>query len=247
MRWLNKFHQRLKGCMPLANRYGIWLSWNNQQEGFELPVLPPEIGPGIRGDGAGYDVHKLGKINVIKDRGLAEYTIESLFPSHDYPFITSPVTLEPNAYVDYIMKWWESRRPIRFVYVGATMEVNTPASIEQFDWKEVAGSPGDISYVLRLKEYRFYEARRVQVVQQPGDSSPVIQKEAPARPDEREPMKSYTLVAGDNLWKVAQRTLGDGSRWRELQQLNNLSDAQVKSLSVGLTLKIPDQRSGAYA
>jgi hypothetical protein len=25
------------------------------------------------------------------------------------------------------------------------MEINTPASIESFEWKEVAGSPGDIS------------------------------------------------------------------------------------------------------
>ncbi|MGG1598029.1 LysM peptidoglycan-binding domain-containing protein [Paenibacillus naphthalenovorans] len=229
----------------MANRYGIWLSWNNQQEGFELPILPSEIGSSVRGDGAGHDVAKFGKINVIKDRQLQEYTIESFFPARPYPFVTASVMLEPKAYVDYILKWWETKRPIRFVYVGSTMEINTAASIEGFEWKEVAGSPGDIQFSLQLKEYRFYEARRVVVQQQ--DGAPAIQKEGPKRPDDREPAKNYTLAAGDNLWKVAQKMLGDGSRWREIQQLNNLTDAQIKSLPVGLTLKLPEQGGAAYA
>ncbi|SDJ76271.1 LysM peptidoglycan-binding domain-containing protein [Paenibacillus naphthalenovorans] len=227
-------------------KYGIWLSWNNQEEGFELPILPREIGPSINGDGTGHDVFGLGKINVIKDRGLAEYTIESIFPAQPYPFITASIVLQPREYVDYILKWWETKRPIRFVYVGSTMEINTPASVEGFEWKEVAGSPGDIQFSLKLKEYRFYAARRVQVAQQ-QDGAPAIQKEGPKRPDDREPSKTYTLTAGDNLWKVAQKVLGDGSRWREIQRLNGLTDAQLKSLPVGLTLKLPEQGGAAYA
>lgn len=238
-------------------RYGIWLSWNNQQEGFELPILPREIGPSIRGDGAGHDVAKFGKINVIKDRELAEYTIESIFPAQPYPFITASIVLRPMDYVNYIMKWWETKRPIRFVYVGGNAyvdaegrtisEINTPASIEGFEWKEVAGSPGDIQFSLQLKEYRFYEARRVQVVQQQDGAPPIIQKEEPQRPDEREPPKTYTLVAGDNLWKVAQKTLGNGARWREIQQLNGLTDAQLRNLPAGLTLKLPTESGAVYA
>lgn len=231
----------------MAKQYGIWLSWNNQEEGFELPVLPSEIGPVIRGDGAGHDVYKLGKINVIKDRELAEYTIESLFPAQRYPFVTASIVLEPKVYVDYIMKWWETKRPIRFVYVGATMEVNIPASIEAFEWKEVAGSPGDISFSLRLKEYRFYAAQRVLVSAQQSGGRATMQKPKPKRPDERVPPKTYTLMAGDNLWKVAQKVLGDGNRWREIQRLNGISDAQLKSLPVGMVLKLPESGGAVYA
>ena len=32
--------------------------------------------------------------------------------------------------------------------------------------------------------------------------------------------KTYTVVSGDTLWKIAQKTLGDGSRWREIYELN---------------------------
>lgn len=217
--------------------YGIWLSWNNQQEGFELPILPREFGPSIRGDGAGHDVYKLGKINIIKDRELAEYTIESFFPAQRYPFVTAQYLLEPRAYVDYIMRWWESKRPIRLTAVLPSIEINTPASIEQFEWKEVAGSPGDISFSLRLKEYRFYAARQVQVAQVAGVAT--VQKSQAKRPDERVQPKTYTLKPGDTLWTVAQRYLGNGSRWREIAKLNGIKDSQVRSLPVGLTLKLP--------
>ncbi|MBB6733183.1 LysM peptidoglycan-binding domain-containing protein [Cohnella zeiphila] len=217
--------------------YGIWLSWNSQEEGFDLPVLPEEIGVSMGGDGAGHDVYGLGKINVIKDRNLAEYTIDSFFPAQNYPFVTATVLLHPKAYVDYIMRWWESKWPIRFVYRGSTMEVNTAASIESFEWKERAGAAGDIEYSLKLKEYRFYSALKPTVKSSGGAAT--VTKSAPKRPDDRVPPKTYTVVSGDSLWKIAQMTLGDGSRWKEIQKLNKISDAQVKSLKIGQTLKLP--------
>lgn len=217
--------------------HGIWLSWNNQEEGFDLPVLPEEIGVSTSGDGAGHDVYGLGKINVIKDRGLAEYTIDSFFPAQNYPFVTATVLLQPKVYVDYIMGWWESRRPIRFVYTSSSMEVNTAASIESFEWKERAGATGDVEYSLKLKEYRFYSALKPTVKSTGGTAT--VTKTAPKRPDDRVPPKTYTVVSGDSLWKIAQTTLGDGSRWKEIQRLNTISDAQVKSLKIGQTLKLP--------
>jgi LysM repeat protein len=236
-------------------KYGIWLSWNNQEEGFELPVLPRELGASIRGDGAVHEVYGLGKINVIKDRGLAEYSIESIFPAirlnedgkaFRYPYMTASIVMEPMKYVDYIMKWWKSKRPIRFIFVGGNAyydeakgetisEINIPASIESFEWKEVAGSPGDIAYSLHLKEYRFYAARLIP--QQNGGGTAV--GSSPARPDERVQPKTYTMVAGDTLWSVAKRFLGDGTRWREIQQLNGIRDCDIRRLPVGKVLKLP--------
>jgi hypothetical protein len=193
------------------------------------------------------------------DRGLATYNIEGIFPNHYWkgegsqvypPYLAGFEVLRPMRYVEYIMKWWETKRPIRFIFVGGNAyvggdghtvaEINTPASIEGFEWKEVAGSPGDIQYALQLKEYRFYAARKVQ-------PTGAAQTAAQTRPDDRVPPRTYTLVAGDNLWKVAQKVLGDGSRWREIQRLNGITDAQIRSLPVGMVLKLPDAGGGAGA
>ena len=127
----------------MTGEYGIWLSWNNRQEEFALPILPKEVGTSLSGDGSEHDVSGLGKINVIKDRGLAIYRLEGMFPARPYPFMVSDAEFkEPRVYVDYIMRWWDSKRPIRLVIVTETMEVNTAASIEAFEWREEAGSPG---------------------------------------------------------------------------------------------------------
>lgn len=222
----------------MASKYGMWLSWNNQQEGFELPVLPSEIGSSVSGDSSGADVFGLGKINIIKDRQLAEYNIESIFPARKYPFVNAAVLLEPKAYIDYLIKWMETKKPIRFVYVGETVEVNTAASIESFEWKEVAGSPGDIQFALRLKEYKFYAARKVTATAN-GKTTNTITKAPAKREDTRVPPKTYTLKNGDSLWIIAQKQLGNGSRWKEIQSLNQITDADLKRLPVGKVLKLP--------
>lgn len=219
--------------------YGIWLSWNNQQEGFELPILPGEISVNGKGDGAGYDVYKLGKINVIKDRNLNEYTIESLFPAQRYPFVTADILLTPASYVNYLTDWWATKQPIRFTYQGATMEINVAASIEAFEWKEVAGESGDIRFKLQLKEYRFYAARRAQVLQPANSTQLALHKAAPKRPNDRQTPKTYTLRAGDTLWQVAKSQLGNGDRWPEIQKLNGITNAQLKTLQIGRVLKLP--------
>ncbi|WP_328802031.1 LysM peptidoglycan-binding domain-containing protein [Paenibacillus sp. LX16] len=220
--------------------YGIYLSYNNQEEGFQLPIVPGKIEISSGGKGSTYDVSKLGEINVIKDPALKEYSFESFFPASPMPF-TSGTVFEPSFYKDLIEKWMGTKRPIRFIFVGSTFEINTPASIEQFDWSEQSGAVGDIFFSLKLKEYKFYSAQKV-VVQQTtatraGSNTAVAKKKT--RADSRNKLKTYTLKPGDTLIGIARKVLGDDSKWRAIQAANSLTDAQLKSLPVGKVLKMP--------
>lgn len=219
--------------------YGIWLSFNNQEEGFQIPVMPEQIEIGDAGQGQTYDVVGLGQINVIKSPKLTEYGWSSEFPGQRYPWVTVDELLPASMYVQHLLKWMATKRPIRFVFTGPTFDINTPASIESFTWKEVAGSEGDIAYTIKFRKYVFYAAQKVQIMQPPGSSTPVIQTQPQPRPDDRQVPATYALAPGDTLWAVAQRCLGDGSRWREIQELNGISDADVKRLPVGLVLRLP--------
>jgi LysM repeat protein len=49
--------------------------------------------------------------------------------------------------------------------------------------------------------------------------------------------RTYVVRAGDTLWKIASRELGDGNRWREIARLNNIVDPDA--LSVGQRLRLP--------
>lgn len=49
--------------------------------------------------------------------------------------------------------------------------------------------------------------------------------------------RTYTVKAGDCLSVIAERELGSGSRWREIQKLNNLPSDVIYT---GMVLKIEE-------
>ena len=58
----------------------------------------------------------------------------------------------------------------------------------------------------------------------------------PASPSPAGQQSDYIVKEGDSLWKIAQMQLGDGSRWPDIQKLNNLPG---KDLMVGQKLRLP--------
>ncbi len=69
-------------------------------------------------------------------------------------------------------------------------------------------------------------------------------REPPPRSDR------YAVQSGDTLWYIAERLLGDSSRWYEIYELNQDKLASPHHLRVGLELRIPsddeepDKKSG---
>lgn len=221
----------------MANEYAIYLSYNNQEEGFPIPVLPGEIEITNEGNTTKYEISGGGEISVIKSPSLAVYKFSSIFPVGDLPF-TTDIVFEPSYYVDLILKWMETKRPIRFVFTGKTFDINEAVSIESFEWKEAAGSPGLIEYELELKQYLFYRAQKV-VVKKSTSKSKTTTKTSKSRPNDKQKPKTYKLKPGDTLAKVAKKVLGNSGRWKEIQKLNGIKDSELKSLKMGRLLKIP--------
>lgn len=54
--------------------------------------------------------------------------------------------------------------------------------------------------------------------------------------------KTYTVKAGDSLWNVAAKQLGDGNRYREIMTLNSLTSTTIHA---GLVLSIPGTSASA--
>lgn len=226
--------------------YSMTLSFNNQAEAIEFPVLPGKIEVSSSGGNKTYDINKLGEINVIGTQRLMEISFESFFPASWFPGcnVSAQELFEPKHYLDYIQRWRESKKPMRLVLVGSTFNINLPVSIERFVPSESGGAVGDIAYQISFKEYRFYAAKKVKVETSGASGTVTMPKllsspNKSARPDTRVQPKTYTLVAGDNLWKVAQKFLGNGARYNEIQKLNGIKDSELKRLPVGKVIKLP--------
>lgn len=244
--------------------YSIHLSFNNNQEGFQLPVNPESIEMNGGSNGKTFNIvgandgrteMRGGEINVIKGPKLREISFNGIFPAQFYPFLTTTVLYEPMYYIRAIENWMATKRPIRFIYAGqwenrlATQgfvgqELNLPVSIEKFKWKEASGDSGDVEYDIGFKEYVFYAARKVEIKRDLVGNQLAIPL-SPRRPDERIRPSTYTMKTGDTLSKVAMMFYADesgrpdSSRYKDIQILNGLSNSAAAKLTLGNIIKLP--------
>jgi LysM repeat protein len=217
--------------------HGIYLSANNDKEGFRLPVNPEKIGVVSSGDGEEFTISKTGNVNIPKDTKLETYSFESFFPSQNYSFVVTNFR-EPQIYVSLIKKWQARKLPIRFIYTNGSFVINELVTIEEFPHDETAGS-ADVNFSLSLKRYVPFGPKKMKVVISNKLPAKVIKKNQPVRQNKRPALRVYTLVRGDSLWKVAQKFLGNGVRYREIQKLNGIKDSQLRKLQIGMKIKLP--------
>ncbi|MHC5060081.1 MAG: LysM peptidoglycan-binding domain-containing protein [Planctomycetota bacterium] len=51
--------------------------------------------------------------------------------------------------------------------------------------------------------------------------------------------RQYSVQSGDSLWQIAERFLGDGSRYHEIVELNSDIIANLEEIPVGVSLRLP--------
>lgn len=216
--------------------YYVKMSFNNNEANDEVhfPVNPSSVEVSEAGQGKTYNVPGIGEINVIGSKSLSEISFSGLFPARYYPFVIveEKKLLQPVEYIMRINKWMRAKHPVRFILSSDTYEINTPASIESFTWSETAGGMGDIEYSIKLKQFKFYRARKL-------TSSATASNNGPARPNDKAQPKTHKIAPGDTLWSLAKKYLGSDSRWPEIKKLNGFTDADVHSLPIGKVVKLP--------
>lgn len=190
----------------------FWLSYNNFAERLQLPVPPPEYEYIESNQNETVNILGLGDIIQITGEGLAEIEISSHFPAHRVPYAQYYLG-DPYEAVRTIERWKRTKRPIRLIITETP--VNLACTIETFTWGERGGSR-DVNYSLKLREYRFIQVQ--QITPTPAQTAGL--KTASTRSDTREQPKTYTVKAGDSLYLIAKKVLGDGSKWQAIYAKN---------------------------
>ncbi len=212
----------------------VELSFNNRQEGFILPVSPSVIEITEGHFNEKLKILNIGEINLIGKRGLIYLSISSFFPNKDSHLNKGK---EPLFYKELIEKWKRSGKPIRVIVTD--MNLNLAMAIEKFTSSIKEGS-GDIDYTLELAEYIFLNVPQVK-----SDDKKVQENGLKERVSVREDKKTYIVKKGDSLWAIAKKTMGDGSRFKEIYEANkSLIDSRNKkakkyTIYVGQELVIP--------
>lgn len=187
----------------------------------ELPVLPERISVKQSFDSSEKKVLGLGAVNLLNGAKLRQISFGSFFPAQKIPSVKLPRSRlrEPMYYVRKLRECMESKEPLRFILLGADIDVNTRMSVESFEYSESYGEVGSLEYTLTLKEWVDYSPRRVTIKENIAAAGEAERSGTPAgAPEDR--AVSYTVKAGDCLWAICKASYDDGSLYDKLYSAN---------------------------
>lgn len=218
--------------MLLKNGYTFYI------DGVLFPVTPQRLNIKFKNRNRTVTLVNEGEFNILKEAGLQEISFEACIPAIKYPFAqyVGGVFLPVVYYVELIKRLKNSKNPFNFVVVreGTTGVLGyshcMKVSLEDFQIKEDANDGRDITVSLTLKEYKEKNNLTVSIVENKVLTAKVRDSSSKVL------SKTYKVRAGDTLYNIAKRELGDGAKYTVLKSLNNLINAN--SIKVGQVLRL---------
>lgn len=226
----------------------IYIKEKNGSREIRIPWLPDAIEySGGEASVASFEILKLGQVDVPLGVNLQECSWESIFPGEKRTGLTllRGTAANPDYYHNILMDW-KKKGTVLNIMVTST-PVNFDCYLKDYNGK-FTGAFGDLEYDVHFvekKEIVISTAAAASSGGSEGTSDSGNETERPA-----EETTTYTIKAGDNMWEIAQQYLGDGSRWKEVYELNK--DALDKTAAdyghssndgswifPGTTIKIP--------
>lgn len=195
----------------------------------QLPVPPSKIQTKINNQNKTINLINEGEVNILKQAGLTEISFEMSIPQVNYPFASYP---EGFKSADFFLEKFESlktsKKPFQFicsrVLPNGTLlfDTNMTVSLEDYTIDEDSKNGFDLITNVKLKQYKSFGTKTVIVTnKQNKQNQKVTVKVLKARSTKTAPKrKSYSVVKNDCLWNIAQKTLGNGSRYTEIYNLN---------------------------
>ena len=203
-----------------------------------LPIAPSKFSVSIQNKNKTVELINDKQINILKLPGLTDISFEFVLPNSKYPFVTN--WQPPQYYLSVLEKLKVNLQPFQFVIARSlpngqpSFATNMSVSLESYEIVEDAENGFDITVKVNLKQYRPYATQTVEIKTSVDGSKVSVEKNA--RAQTKQPDKTYTVQKGDTLWNIAKKYLGDGSKYKQLATLNNISNPNF--LSVGQVLKL---------
>lgn len=203
-----------------------------------LPIAPSKFSVGIQNKNKTVELINDKQINILKLPGLTDISFEFILPNSKYPFVTN--WQPPQYYLSVLEKLKVNLQPFQFVIARSlpngqpSFATNMSVSLESYEIVEDSENGFDITVKVNLKQYRPYATQTVEIKTSVDGSKVSVEKNA--RAQTKQPDKTYTVQKGDTLWNIAKKHLGDGSKYKQLATLNNISNPNF--LSVGQVLKL---------
>lgn len=211
-----------------------------------LPIAPEKLQLKIGNNNKTLTLINEGEINILKKAKLTEIDFDILLPNVKYPFATYNDTFHNASYfLENIEKLKTSEKPFQFI-VSRKMpsgkilfDTNIKVSLEDYTISEEAEEGFDVKVTIKLKQYKDYSTKTVQITIKQERPRPVV-VQTPSRPATTAPStRTYTVVRGDCLWNIAKKYYGNGSQYTKIYNANRDKIKNPSLIYPGQVLVIP--------
>jgi len=209
-----------------------------------MPVTPSAMQISYKSSNETVTLIDGGQVTFMRKGEAATISMELLLPRRRYPFARYVGGfLSPEAYIKQLLARREAQEAVRLILTrtapGGTVleDTNLRVSLEDLSVTEDGEDGGDVTLSLKLREYSEYVTKRA-VLDRASIVSSV--QESVVRETANAPaVKTYTVAAGDCLWNIAKKYLGDGARWTEIYELNRDQISNPNLIYPGQVLVMP--------
>ena len=205
-----------------------------------LPVPPSKMTTKISNKNKTVTLINDGEVSILKSQGLTEISFDLLLPNVEYPFADYKSGKFKNAkyFLDKFEKLKSNKTAFQFIVSRELpkgkdlFSTNITVSLEDYSIIEDAKEGFDVTASIKLKQYKLFSTKVVQLQTTiaASSSSGVIfipaKEEIPPKVN-TSTIPPYTVKSGDCLWNICKRYLGDGSKYWSIAELNNIKNPHL--------------------
>lgn len=186
------------------------------------------------------------EINFVRPPGLAEISIDIIFPQMDYPSAVWDGSVDgAEDFLERLHELKEDGSPFEFIVIrdgpgrNEFFDTNLDVTLEDYKVSDDVKEGFDLVISLTMKEYRDYGTKVMNFVIVEEQPVPQASSPEPERPADPPQAKTYTVQKGDCLWNIAKKHLGNGSRYTEIYNLNRDKISNPNLIQPGWVLTLP--------
>ena len=196
-------------------------------DGVLMPITPSKVKVKINNQNKTLTLINGEEINILKEAALTDVSFDLILPQSPYPFSNGGAQ-SAQTYLNLFERLKKSKAPFQWILNrsrpsgAALFYSNLTVGMEDYQITDDVKEGMDIGVSIKLRQYRAFGTKTVKLSPPPAPSQPATATvEPPKRETSSAPKHaSYTVKSGDCLWNIAKKQLGDGSRWKEIYELN---------------------------
>ena len=211
-----------------------------------MPITPSKVKVKINNQNKTLTLISGEEINILKEAKLTDVSFDVVLPQVPYPFTNGGAQSS-----EYSLRLFErlkqSKTPFQWILNRsrpdgvALFYSNLTVGLEDYQITDDAKEGFDLTVSVKLKQYRAFGTKTVQITPSSAPSQPATAtvQEPPRETTSAPKAANYTVKSGDCLWNIAKKQLGDGSRWKEIYELNKDKIKNPNLIYSGQSLTMP--------